>query len=81
MMQVLKNPPLTGKAGRPRTTHCKRGHERQPGKVSCVACRSLRQHIRYHSDPELRARKQAYQVQWRAAFIEKNGYSSSALYA
>jgi hypothetical protein len=70
----------TGKAGRPRSTHCKRGHERKPGEKVCIACRRFRERFRYESNPVLRLKKTTYQAQWRKDFFEKNGYWASAMY-
>jgi hypothetical protein len=66
------------KAGRPKTTHCKRGHERVPGETSCVICRRYRERLRYEMNAALREKKCAYQSQWRKDFFAKNGYWASA---
>lgn len=65
--------------GRPKTTHCKRGHERVPGEKSCIKCRRLREQWRYHSNPELRQRKCEYQRQWRRDFVKAHGFWPSML--
>lgn len=62
------------KVGRPKSTHCKRGHERQPDELSCVACRRFRERWKYESDAVFRQKKLDYQVQWRKDFFAANGY-------
>lgn len=63
MIDVFTNPPLTGKPGRPRTTHCKRGHKRSPNIKHCPMCRSLLERRKYAENAKFRARKLAYK-QW-----------------
>ncbi len=70
-------PTLTGKPGRPRSTHCKRGHERDRAEASCVPCRRMRERWKYEANSELRAKKCAYQSQWRKDFFAKNGFHAS----
>lgn len=65
---------------RPRSTHCKRGHPRDPNVKSCVTCRRLREQWKYAADEQFRERKKAYQVKWRKDFFKANGYWASDLY-
>jgi hypothetical protein len=62
------------KIGRPRATHCKRGHERVPGQVSCVLCRRFRERQKYKNNAEFMHRKRRYQSRWRKSFFAKNGF-------
>lgn len=68
------------KAGRPRSTHCKRGHERVPGEYCCLKCRRYRERLRYDTNPDFRQKKIDYAVQWKRAFVEANGFHYSELY-
>lgn len=66
--------------GRPKSTHCKRGHPRVVGEKSCYACRLMRQRWKYELNKEFRERKRAYARQYRREFFAKNGFWSSSLY-
>lgn len=71
---IFTNPPLTGKAGRPRTTHCKRGHKRVAEETSCVSCRRYRERLKYERNEAFRESKKSYQRDYRAAFYAEHGY-------
>jgi hypothetical protein len=61
-------------------THCKRGHERVPGELSCVRCRRLREQWKYAENEEFRNRKKSYQRAWHAAFRAQHGHHHSDLF-
>ncbi|WP_454627671.1 hypothetical protein [Bradyrhizobium cenepequi] len=67
------------KAGRPKSTHCKRGHERVSDEKACIACRRLRERWKYQADDAFRGRKVSYQRQWRKDFFAAHGFWASAL--
>lgn len=73
-MLLFKNPPLTGKPGRPRSIECKRGHPRVAGEASCVTCRRYRERLKYELDGEFRDKKKTYQQGYREAFFAEHGY-------
>jgi hypothetical protein len=68
------------RVGRPRATHCKRGHERKPDEKSCIACRRFRERLKYRFNEEFREKKKGYQRKWRRDFFEKNGFWAAELY-
>ncbi|WP_130214516.1 hypothetical protein [Bradyrhizobium genosp. SA-3] len=68
------------RVGRPRSTHCKRGHERVAGEKSCVACRRFRERLKYRFNEEFREKKKVYQRGWRKDFFDKNGFWAAELY-
>lgn len=77
---IFYNPPLTGKAGRPRSPFCKRGHPRVVGEAACVGCRRLRERAKYAANEVFRDKKKAYQSQYRAEFFAKNGFHACDQY-
>jgi hypothetical protein len=65
---------------RPRSTHCKRGHERVEGEKACKACLRLRYRAKYERDEEFRERKKAQTLAYKRKFVEENGFWPDALY-
>lgn len=78
-VSLFYNPPLTGKAGRPRSIVCKRNHPRVAGETSCTACRRFRERVKYAKNEALREKKRTYQKTYRAAFFQEHGYGLHCL--
>ena len=78
-MLLVPNGTRTGKPGRPIQRFGKRGHERIP-RQPCKQCMNFLHKLKYHSDPEHRARKLAAAVAYNKAFREEHGYWPSKMY-
>jgi hypothetical protein len=68
------------RTGRPRTTHCKRNHERVPGEKFCKECQRFRYRMKYRLNEEFRTRKKKQVSQYRRTFRADNGFWPSELY-